>query len=147
MDWELEMKSPSDRRFHLSLEAEKAWAPILIQYEAYLQPPMLKETLALLGLLRMHRPSEKSSANEMKNLLKDMTTRLHERGFAKFAIEKGINDLIENRGDSVFFPTLDIIIEKIYPIDWKVRARINRLKEEFEKNAEQKLLVGNDEGT
>ena len=129
-----------DTEFKLSLKAEKAWAPYIIQYEAFLQPPTKKETKTLLGILRMHRPSENKTAEQIKIIINDITKRLHERNYAKFAIEKGITQLIERKQEAVFFPSMDQIIAIIHPLHWKIQSRMDLLKEQIVKNSEQKLL-------
>ena len=73
----------------------------------------------------------------MTSLLADMTERLIKKGFARFSIEEGINNLIEKKQDSIFFPTMDVIIETISLLEWKIRSRFERVKKEFAKNKDK----------
>lgn len=109
------------------------WGVLYIKGMAALEPSPIKSIDALIGALRVKRPTAKMGAKDLEMFLKLTSKFLHESGFGYFAIEQGIKNLML-RDDGAFFPTDKKLQEYIYPVDFEFRRKMRLLGKMLEKS-------------
>ena len=109
------------------------WGKTYIQGMAALEPAPIQKIDALIGALRVKRPMAKMPEKDMKMFLKLTSKFLHESGFGYFAIEEGIRNLLL-RDEGQFFPTDQVLRKYIYPVNYRLKHRMDLLGEILEQS-------------
>lgn len=119
--------NPDDYRLPKIPEKDlELWGKSYIQGKAALEPAPIRSIDILIGALRIKRPMQKMSDNDMKMFLKLTSKFLHESGFGYFAIEEGIKNLLL-RDEGRFFPSDQLLQKYIYPVNYRFKLRMELL--------------------
>jgi len=109
------------------------WGKMYIQGMAALQPAPIRAIDVLIGALRIKRPMQKMSDKDMEMFLKLTAKFLHESGFGYFAVEEGIKNLLL-RDEGKFFPTDQLLQKYIYPVNYRLKHKLNLLGKVLEQS-------------
>lgn len=114
-------------------EDEEKWAAILVQGRAALLKSPFELTLTRLTRLKLQKPTQAMEEEAVAVFLEDICDHFERRGFCYYAIDEGINRLIE-REDEKFFPTMKTLISYIHPIHWSLKSRMNMVEKLLKRN-------------
>ncbi len=109
------------------------WGKTYIQGMAALEPAPIKSIDVLVGALKVKRPTQRMSDSDLKMFLKLTAKFLHESGYGYFAIEQGIKNLLM-KDEGQFFPTDQLLQKYIYPVNYKLKHKMNLLGRMLEKS-------------
>lgn len=116
------------RTFGVSLEAERKWMPVLIQGNAATRPAPFEHVVTRLARLKLLRPTQVMSEQEIGIFFSDVAELLIERGYCYTALDQGIKALLrQDKGN--FFPTIEVLEHYIHPIHYKLKRRVDKLHE------------------
>lgn len=133
-DWQLvdtEIHSEiytNPRKFEVGLEAEKKWMPILIQGNAATRAAPFEYVVTRLARLKLMRPTQAMSEQEMGIFFGDVADLLIERQYCYTAIDQGIKALLR-QDKGTFFPTIEVLEKYICPVHYKLKRRVDKLHE------------------
>lgn len=133
-DWQLvdtEIHSEiytNPRKFKLSVDEERKFMPALIQGNAATRPAPFEHVVTRLARLKLLRPTQAMSEQEMGIFFSDVADLLIERSYCYTAIDQGIKALLR-QDKGTFFPTIEILEKFIYPIHYKLKRRVDKLHE------------------
>lgn len=121
------------RVYEVTIESERKWMPRLIQLNAAMRVCPYGDIVLRLLRLKTIRQTKNMDEDQASVFFGEIANMLIAEGFCYTAIDEGIMKIVSQTTDKKalgpFFPSPDILVKYINPINYKMKRRKDKLHE------------------